>query len=234
MAVAFDVGAKAETADGDGSTIDVSFTPGSGSNMVIIVQGLGATANKTVASVQYDPGGGDQADFTFIDDVTQSSTDLHTTGFFILKDVDIVKSTAKTIRGTINSGTCWLGIGVASFTGVDQETSHENYAESSTSQAPPEDDMNITSVSGDLIVGAFCRAGASTGTWGTGWFADEITNGVHWGADYGDGLGTDNVIWTYSGNIKTAKNGLNLIEVSPYEQVSFRFRNDDGGLVAPA
>lgn len=124
MAVAFDN--SAVTYSGSVlASIDQSFTPGSGSDMVILAAHWVHRGGRTSSSVVYDPAGSNVA-FTKLGnqtwEISAGSGTIYDLALYILKDANISKSTAKIIRAT-NNDSARQGILVASFTGVDQTTS---------------------------------------------------------------------------------------------------------------
>lgn len=119
MAVTFDVSAEVFS-NSITATVDAAITTGSASNMVLVAFHTVARGGYFSGGVVFDPAGSNKA-FTKIDNLNTSANNFDI-AVYILKDVDITKSIAKTVRASTLSGTSAQALQVLAFTDVDQTT----------------------------------------------------------------------------------------------------------------
>ena len=145
MAVAYDTGVS-NGITSIGASVDVSITTASGSNMVLIAVHAVHRTGFTSSSVTLDPVVTPKSFTNLISQVDGSTYEI---SIWILKDADITKGSAVTIRGTA-SGSARQDIHVLSFTGVDQTTSNGTPTGTAVNHTAVSD--NVSSSTGDMCV----------------------------------------------------------------------------------
>lgn len=149
MAITFDTSGNA-TQGSVLPTVEVAFTPGAGDNMVLIAVHAVNRAGYTSSGVVYDPAGSNVS-MTLLDtEVTPVSYHL---AVYILTDGSIAKSTEKTIRGTLTSGSARQVLVVNSFT-ADDVLAYVSGSASSSADTAGVITQTVSTAIGDMVVDA--------------------------------------------------------------------------------
>jgi len=135
------------------NTIELSITPGSDSDMVLVAFHAVNRTTFRSGSVIYDPAGANVA-FTSLGSITHPTSNYDFEAYILL-DANIVNGVEKTIRGVVaSSGTARQSLIVASFSGVDQATAVAHAVASLASAASTATSFSsvVSSATGNLVV----------------------------------------------------------------------------------